>query len=150
WLYATTDGVGSARQLDQLCRDSLPYQWLAGGVSLNYHSLADFRTGHVGLLDQLLTSGVAPLLHQGLIQLTRVAQDGLKVRASAGQSSFRRPATLQKCLQEARAQVEAVKRSADEDPGAATRRQQAARARAAAGRQQRVEAALREAARIAA
>jgi transposase len=150
WLYATLQGVGSARQLDELCTESLPYQWLCGGVSMNYHSLADFRTEHVELLDGLLTQGVAALLHQGLVELTRVAQDGMKVRASAGQSSFRRPTTLAKCLQEARDQVAAVKAQADEDPGAVTRRQQAARARAAAGRQQRVEAALREAAQIAA
>src|SRR5439155_19806767 len=99
----------------------------------------------VSVLDGLLTNGVAALLHQGLVQLTRVAQDGLKVRASAGQSSSRRPATLQKCLQEARAQVQAVRAQADAAPAAATRRQQAARQRAARERQQRVEAALHEA-----
>src|SRR5579862_7637657 len=124
WLYATIDGVGSARQLDQLCRESLPYQWLAGGVSLNYHSLADFRTEHVAALGDLLTHGVAALLHQGLIQLTRVAQDGMKVRAAAGQSSFRRTATLEQCLQEAQAQVQATRAQADDDPAAVNRRQQ--------------------------
>lgn len=145
WLYATLDGVGSARQLDQLCTDSLPYQWLCGGVSMNYHSLADFRVEHVELLDRLLTDGVAALLHQGLVQLTRLAQDGMKVRASAGASSFRRRPTLAKCLQEAQAQVEALKRSADEDAAAVSRRQQAAQARAARERQERVAAALRQA-----
>jgi transposase len=149
WLYATLDGVGSARQLDQLCQESLPYQWLCGGVSMNYHSLADFRVQHVELLDRLLTDGVAALLHQGLVQLTRVAQDGMKVRASAGASSFRRRPTLAKCLEEAQAQVEALKRSADEDAAAVSRRQQAARQRAARERQQRVAAALREAEQIA-
>ncbi len=148
WLYATIDGVGSARQLDQLCQESLPYQWLAGGVSMNYHSLADFRTDHVAVLDGLLTDGVAVLLHQGLIQLTRVAQDGLKVRASAGQSSFRRPATLQKCLQEAQAQMQALQAQAEEDSAAVTRRQQAAQQRAARERQQRVQKALHEAERL--
>lgn len=145
WLYATLDGVGSARRLDELCQDSLPYQWLCGGVSMNYHSLADFRVEHVELLDRLLTDGVAALLHQGLVQLTRVAQDGMKVRASAGASSFRRRATLSKCLDEAKAQVEALKTAADEDAAAVSRRQQAARQRAARERQERVAAALREA-----
>jgi transposase len=148
WLFATIDGVGSARQLDQLCQESLPYQWLAGGVSMNYHSLADFRTDHVALLNQLLTDGVAALLHQGLIQLTRVAQDGLKVRANAGQSSFRRPATLQKCLHEAQAQVQALQVQADEDSAAVNRRRQAAQQRAAQERLQRVQAALHEAQRL--
>jgi transposase len=67
WLYAHLDGVGSARRLDQLCQESRPYQWLAGGVSMNYHSLADFRVEHVERLDQLLTDSVARLLHQGLV-----------------------------------------------------------------------------------
>jgi transposase len=150
WLYATLDGIGSARRLDELCQDSLPYQWLAGGVSMNYHSLADFRVEHVALLDRLLTDGVAALLHQGLVQLTRVAQDGMKVRASAGASSFRRRPTLAKCLQEAQAQVEALKTAADEDAAAVSRRQRAARERAAHERQERVTAALREAEQIAA
>lgn len=150
WLYATLDGIGSARQLDQLCQDSLPYQWLCGGVSMNYHSLADFRVEHVQLLDRLLTQGVAALLHQGLVQLTRVAQDGMKVRASAGASSFRRRPTLAKCLHEAQVQIEALKTARDEDAAAVSRRQQAARQRAAHERHQRVQAALREAEQLAA
>lgn len=149
WLYATLDGIGSARRLDELCQDSLPYQWLCGGVSMNYHSLADFRVEHVELLDRLLSDGVAVLLHQGLVQLTRVAQDGMKVRASAGASSFRRRPTLSKCLHEAQAQVAALKTAADEDAAAVSRRQQAARARAARERQERVTAALREAEQLA-
>lgn len=145
WLYATLDGVGSARRLDQLCQESLPYQWLCGGVSMNYHSLADFRVEHVALLDQLLTDGVAALLHQGLVSLTRVAQDGMKVRASAGSSSFRRHTTLAKCLEQAQAQAAALKTASDEDAAAVSRRQQAARQRAAHERQERVHKALQEA-----
>jgi transposase len=150
WLYATLDGIGSARRLDELCTDNLPYQWLCGGVSMNYHSLADFRVEHVHLLDRLLSDGVAALLHQGLVQLTRVAQDGMKVRASAGASSFRRRPTLAKCLEQAQAQVEALKVAADEDAAAVSRRQQAARERAARERHERVTAALRQAEQMAA
>jgi transposase len=149
WLYATLDGVGSARRLDHLCQESLPYQWLAGGVSMNYHSLADFRVEHVELLDQLLSAGVAALLHQGLVQLTRVAQDGMKVRANAGASSFRRRPTLAKCLEQAQAQVAALKTAGDDDAAAVSRRQQAARERAARERQERVEQALQEAEQLA-
>jgi len=144
WLYATMDGVGSARELDRLCKEHLGYQWLCGDMTMNYHSLADFRKDHVGYLDQLLTDGVATLLHEGLIDLKRVAQDGMKVRASAGASSFRREPTLQKCLEEAQQQVEALRSQVDEDAGAASRRQQAARQRAAAERRERVQHALAE------
>src|SRR5262245_27790886 len=58
WLYATIEGVGSARQLERLTRSELAYRWIAGGVPLNYHGLADFRVAHVGLLDRLLTESV--------------------------------------------------------------------------------------------
>jgi transposase len=145
WLFATIDGIGSARQLDRLCTEHLAYQWLCGGVSMNYHSLADFRVGHGDFLDRLLTDGVAALLHQGLIALTTVAQDGVKVRASAGASSFRRRPSLDRCLAQAQVQVEALKTQADDDPAAVSRRQQAAQERAARDRLQRVEAARREA-----
>ena len=144
WLYATIDGVGSARTLDGLCREHLAYQWLCGGVSLNYHTLADFRSQQTTFLDRLLTDSVATLLHEGLIELKRVAQDGMRVRASAGASSFRREKSLQACLVEAEAQVQALKNQVDEDSQAATRRQQAARERAARDRQERLQQALAE------
>ena len=139
WLFATTQGVGSARELDRLCGKHLSYQGLCGGMSVNYHSLSDFRKDHVAFLDQLLTDGVATLLHEGLVQLQRVAQDGMRVRANAGASSFRREPTLQACLQEAEHQVAALRNQVDEDSTAASRRQQAAQQRAATERQQRIE-----------
>jgi transposase len=148
WLQATLDGVGSARALDELCRVHLAYQWLCGGVSLNYHSLADFRSQHTDVLDGLLTDSVAVLLHQGLVNLERVAQDGMKVRASAGAGSFRREPTLQACRQEAERQVAALKTQADEAPATATARQQAARQRAARERAARLQQALAERAQL--
>jgi transposase len=150
WLFATIDGVGSAREVDRLCVEHLAYQWLCGGVSMNYHDLADFRSQHVAVLDGLLTQSVASLLHEDLIILQRVAQDGMKVRASAGAASFRRLPTLERCLEEATAQVEALRNQVEEDATAATRRQQAARERAARERQERLEKALAERGKLAA
>jgi transposase len=144
WLYATLRGVGSARELDRLRREHVAYQWLCGGVPLNYHALADFRTDHPDFLDDLLTHSVATLVHAGLIDRQRVAQDGLRVRAAAGAASFRRRPTRQRCLAEAEQQVAALRQQAGEDPAAVSRRQQAARHRAARERQQRVQAALHE------
>jgi transposase len=144
WLYATIDGVGSARKLDELCQTDRVYEWICGGASLNYHTLSEFRVAHGEVLNQLLTSSVASLLHQGLVDLRRVAQDGMKVRASAGSSSFRRRPTLQRCLEEAEAQVETLQKQLEEDPAGMSRRQQAAQQRAARERLRRVEQALRE------
>jgi transposase len=142
WLYATLEGVGSARALGRLCDEHDAYRWLAGGVSLNYHTLADFRVGHGDVLDGLLTTGVAALMAEGLVELTRVAHDGVKVRASAGVGSFRRGDRLEQLLAEATAQVERLRRELDADPAATARRQAAARQRAAEERRQRVAQAL--------
>jgi transposase len=148
WLFATGEGYGSARELDKLCNECLPYRWLCGGVSMNYHTLSSFRSGHGEYLDQLLTESVATMMSEGLIDLKRVAQDGMKVRASAGASSFRREETLKRCLDEAKAQVELLKKELDEDSSASTRRQKAARQRAAEEREERVRQALLERAKL--
>jgi transposase len=148
WLYATLEGVGSARQLDRLCRDHVAYRWMCGGVSVNYHTLSDFRTGQVAFLDELLTQSVATLMHEGLVTLERVAQDGMRVRASAGAASFHRRQTLEACQAEAQEQVEALRQEVGDDPGASNRRRQAAQERAAAERVERVGRALRELAAI--
>lgn len=148
WLQATIQGVGSSRALEALCQEHLAYQWLCGGVSVGYHTLADFRTDHGEVLDQLLTDTVAVLLREGLIDLQRVAQDGMRVRASAGASSFRRGPTIDTCLAEARAQVEALRSQTHEDAGSASRRAQAARQRGAAERVSRLQAAQAELAKL--
>jgi transposase len=144
WLYATLDGVGSARQLGRLCDDHVAYRWICGGVSVNYHTLADFRTGHVELLDRLLTESVTVLMHQELVTLNRVAQDGMRVRASAGTSSFRRGPSLERLAEEARQQVEALRQETHDDPAGSTTRQQAARERVRRERCERIERARQE------
>jgi transposase len=142
WLYATLRGVGSARELNRLCQYHAAYRWICGGVSMNYHTLADFRTQHVELLDRLLTESVASMMAEGLVSLDRVAQDGMKVRASAGAASFRRQPTLEEALVEAENQVAQLRKELEADPAASKTRQQAARKRAAEERAQRVRAAL--------
>ena len=148
WLYATLDGVGAARELDRLCKDHVAYQWICGGVSVNYHSLSDFRTANVELLDRLLTKSVAGLMVEGLVKMNRVALDGMRVRASAGSSSFRRGETLERLEEEARRQVEALGKELRDDPAGATKRRRAARQRALTERQERLARARRECAKV--
>jgi transposase len=144
WLYATTDGVGSGRELERLCGRDDGYRWICGGVAVNYHSLNDFRVEHGDKLDALMVQILAAMTHQGLVPLERVAQDGMRVRADAGAASFRREATLQEHQQAAKAQVAHLKQSITEDPGAKLRLQQAAQERAAADRLARIDRALAE------
>jgi transposase len=141
WLYATIDGVGSAREVDRLCRAHDAYRWLRGGVSVNYHTLSDVRVQHQAALDQLLTQSITMLLHRGIVTLARVAHDGTRIRASAGVGSFRRGASLRECQTAARKQVE---RTARQPAGGARSREEAAQARAAREREALVDEAVRQ------
>lgn len=148
WLYATSEGVGSARQLEQLCGSHDAYRWLCGGVSVNYHTLSDFRAAQGGLLDELLTKNVAALAAAGAIDLDTLAQDGLRVRAAAGSASFRRRGTVERHLAQAGHVVRRLKQELHDDPAASRRRRQAAQERAAQEREARLKAALDKLAEI--
>jgi transposase len=144
WLYAATQGVGSARELARLCEQHRDYLWLCGGVSLNYHTLSDFRVQHGSALDGLLTQLITVLVDQDLVQVWRISQDGTRVRAFAGSSSYRSRGRLQELHKQAMAHVEELKKQL-EDPGLSAQvsaRQRAALERAAREREQRVQKAL--------
>jgi transposase len=142
WLYATLDGVGSGREVTRLSQEHAAYRWICGGVQVNYHALNDFRVANGEFMDALLSDNVAALAAVGAITLERVAQDGMRVRASAGASSFRRQARLEEHLVEARELVQTLKTQVETDPGEASRRAKAARLRAAREREERIREAL--------
>ena len=142
WLYATLEGVGSARQLSRLVLEHDAYRWISGGVQVNHHSLSDFRVAHGAALDELLSTSLAALMAAGAVKLQRVAQDGVRVRASAGAASFRRKASLQENLEQARARVRELKAELDADPAHHSRRKIAAQQRARREMQQRLQDAL--------
>lgn len=144
WVQATLNGVGSARELERLCRSDLRYQWICGGVVPNHHTLSDFRNLSSDQLSQVLTETTATLLASGLVEMQRVAQDGVRVRASAGASSFRRGHTLRRMLRLASEQVDKLRQEIEQDPAAGKARQKAAAERAASEREKRVRQALEE------
>lgn len=143
WIYATLEGVGSARELAALCREHIAYRWMMGGIEVNYHTLADFRVGNEEALDDLLVKGVAALMSEGLVSLEQTAQDGLRVRASAGAGSFRTRGKLEDCLDEAHKRVEELKGDGA-NPAGSSVRQQAAQKRIAVEREERLKRALEE------
>lgn len=142
WLYATTRGVGSARELARLCTSAAAFRWLCGGVSVNHRLLSEFRAQQGKRVEQLLSEHVASLSVAGLIDLDEIAQDGVRVRACAGAKSFRRRKTLEKELAKATALVERLAKDEDDDPGASGKRRKAAQERAARERAARVAQAL--------
>jgi transposase len=142
WVYATSEGEGSGREIWRLTQLHAAYRWICGGVDVGYHTLTDFRSQQGEVVNALITQVLALLMKQELVDLSRVAQDGTRVRASAGAASFRREQTLQALMQEAREHLEAVTREAT-DPALSARRA-AARKRGAQQRIERLEAALKQ------
>lgn len=151
WLMATLDSVSSAREINRRCKTDLIYMWICGGVSVNYHTISDFRSDHPEKLSEILTSSVASLINQGFVKLEEIGQDGMRVRASAGGSSFRRKPTLDKLHQHAKAHVEQLdeeRRQQDEgkddEERPARTRGEAAADRAAREREERIARAIAE------
>ena len=148
WLYATLEGVGSARLLDRLCETDLAYLWLRGGVSVNYHTLADFRTEAGPLLDDLLSRSVAGLIAAGIVDLETVAVDGMRLQAAASGMSFRSGDRLDELSEAASATVHRLRAELNDDPAIASRRVKARRLSAAEDRAQRLEEARKAHAEI--
>src|SRR5271170_3533806 len=144
WLYACVRGIGSARELARRCEESAPFRWLCGGVSVNHHLLSDFRCDHADALDALFTQVLVTLVDKKLVRVSRISQDGVRIRVSAGSNSFRREERLQQLLAQAQQEVLELRRQLEAPPqsAAVTARQSAARTRAAASRQERLEQAL--------
>ncbi len=131
WLYATLENLGSARAVGRACERDIAFRWLCGGVSMNYHSLSDFRSAHGDLLDDLLTDSVCGLMAEGLVSLEEVVQDGTKVRAPAGRGSFVGRQGLEGYERAARARVHRLREELDRDPGVSDKRVRSSRERAA-------------------
>src|SRR5437879_2221107 len=141
WLYATIEGVGSARQLERLAQHDPAYRWIAGGVPLNYHGLADFRVAHVEVLDRLLSESVTALIAEGVVSLAEVAVDGTKVRANASRDSFKTSSKLARIGAAVERRLAGLRAEIESDPEASLRRKRAAQERAAREVQERAERA---------
>jgi hypothetical protein len=143
-LYACIRGIGSARELARRCEESAAFRWLCGGVTVNHRLLSDFRGDHGAALDELFTQVIASLVDKELVSVSRVSQDGVRVRVSAGAGSFRREERLQKLLAESKQHVEELRRQLENPESSAglSTKQRAARRRAAKEKQQRLEQAI--------
>lgn len=146
WLYACIRGIGSARELARRCEESIPFRWLCGGVGVNHRLLSDFRTGHGKAVDDLLTQVIASLVEQGLVKVSRISQDGVRVRVGAGAASFRREERLHKLLEESKQHVEELRRQLDAPEKLAVEKAKKVKAqkRRAEEKQKRVERALEQ------
>jgi transposase len=140
WLYAISQGIGSARKIARLIKSDDAFRWIVGDQSVGHSTLSEFRVGHREALEKLFTDVLASLMHKGLLSLDLVAQDGTRIRASASAPSFRRERSLLECREQAALHVKAVFAEAD-DPEASDNDKRAREA-AALDYQRRVEAAI--------
>src|ERR1700686_5083057 len=141
WVYAYSEGIGSAREVARRCEFDPAFQWLTGLAEGNYHTLADFRVEKQKELDELFTQVLAALSKEGLITLEQVMQDGTKIKALASSRSYRRERTIREHLERARKRVEQMGDPRNEEASANAKQ---AQARARRERQERLESALQE------
>ena len=128
WLWATAEGVGSARQLERLCAENLAYRWLCGGVEIDRQNLREFRLIHGDALDGLLARGLAVLVEEGAIDLELVSPDVLKAQALTGASMAHRRRRMKAQAIAAAVRVQELRTSLDrDDPIADERHERAAR-----------------------
>lgn len=148
WLYATSEGVVSARLLSRLCERDDAYRWLCGGLVVNHRTLGEFRVDQPELLNRLLAASVTALMAEGLIDLDMLSQDGVRVRAAAGASSFRRRERLEAHIAAVQDVLAELAKEIDSDPSANEARLRKRRAQRAAERLSRLEAAVAKVAEI--
>jgi transposase len=148
WLYATSEGVVSARLLSRLCERDDVYRWFCGGLAVNHRTLGEFRVDHGELLNRLLAASVTALAAEGLIDLDMLSQDGVRVRASAGASSFRRRGRLEEKIAAVKGLLAELAKEVDVDPTANEERLRKRRAQRTAERLSRLEAAVAKVAEI--
>lgn len=144
WLYATVEGIGSAYVLTRYCKEHNAFRWICGNVEIERKTISDFRVANADLFDSLLAQSIAVLLKQNLVSLKEISQDGIRVRASAGKSSFRREKTLNELLVIAKNQVKQLRKELEEDPNTTISRQKSAKKQTVEDRKSRVEASLSE------
>src|SRR5258706_5036418 len=143
WIYAYSQGVSSAREIERLMGYEPGLRWLCGDDPVNHHTLSDFRVDHRKALDELFQQVLAVLDGEQLIDLSQVMHDGTKVQANAGVDTFRSKKTLDARLEQARQLLEQMGDPREDNPQARTRKQ-AAQERAARERMERMAAAAEE------
>ena len=140
WIYAVSQGVGSAREIERRSRSDSAFAWIVADLKPSHDVIAAFRVQQGEAFSKLLTDVVTALIDKGALSIDVVAQDGTRIRANASAPSFRRKEALLELREQARTHVEAVLTRGDDPEASATA--QTARATKALDFQQRVEAAL--------
>lgn len=144
WLYAYTEGVNSGRKLEELCKSHDGFRWITGGVPINRTMLSRFRASNTAMFHQLLTNGLAIMVHAGLLTSEDMCQDGTRLQAAAGFATYRREDTLRKLLKTAEEYVREVEQISKEEAAALGAKKMAAMKQAAEEKKDKLNSALKE------
>jgi transposase len=82
WIYAYSQGMGSAREVARRCEWEPALQWLTGCETVNYHTLSSFRVEYRAELDELFTQVLGLMSTEGLITLEQGLEELQKLRPS--------------------------------------------------------------------
>ncbi len=144
WLYATVEGVGSAYVLADLVKEHIAFKWICGSVSVDRKTISQFRVNNGFLFEDILAEGITILIKAGAVSLNEIAQDGLRVRACAGRSSFKKSETVERLYKEAKKHVLLLREELEKDPAACKSRQFLTKKRAQEEKLNRLELARAE------
>src|SRR5262249_41069285 len=114
WLWATAEGVGSARQIEKLFTENLAYRWLCGGVEIDHQTLQEFRLRHGAALDAACAAPWS-LVEEGVLDLELLSPDALKAQTLTGASSVRRRRRMKALAIAAAARVQDLRALLDRD-----------------------------------
>lgn len=154
-LYGMMTRIRSSRALEEALVVRLDFRWLAEGRTIDHTTLSEFRRRHPAELKDLFVQVCQIARTMGLLSLQRLAFDGTRVRANNRRSGTRTPAELR--LEQAeceakfaayQAQAEAEDARDEEAFGLQTPHELPAELADAQRRQQKIEAALQELARL--
>ncbi len=144
WLYATIEGIASAHTLGRYCVEHSAFAWICGNVKVGRKTLSNFRAEQGDLLNDLLAQSVAMMLHKGLISITEIGQDGMRVRTNAGSSSFRKLKTLKQHYKAAKEYVAKLQKEMVENPSKVAARREREKLRRARVNEAKFKAAIDE------
>jgi len=97
-VYAYANGVFSSRKIEQAARDTAAYRFLAGNLTPDHDTLANFRRTFLPELEGLFVQVLLLAVEMGVLKIGNISIDGTKIHADASKSkavSYKRLKQLQ-------------------------------------------------------
>jgi len=123
-LYAYSQGVTSARQIERRCQEDLAFMYLTADAAPDHDTVCAFRREHLAAFQTLFLETLRLAQEAGLLKFGRIALDGTKIRANASKHKAmsyarmpERQTALQAEIERLLAEAEALDRAEDAQYG---------------------------------